>query len=152
MSSYHTIVTTFHLLNPKSGADNDEELKYKITGQDFIFDLLFIIDTFQPLTATMTAIQGLSVPIWKTPKYIDLLIDFYKNIEIRSVTGLLKVLIFYLAISFLAKLHGKVLILRHKMNLLPNGPKIVEHQRSLMSGLQESLRIALLRPIDLSLT
>ena len=88
LSSYKTLVTTFHLLNPKSAADNDEELKYKITGQDFIFDLLFFIDIFQPLTATMTALQGLSVPIWKTPKYIDLLMDFYKNIEIRAVTGL----------------------------------------------------------------
>jgi hypothetical protein len=38
--SLRTLVEAFHMMNPRSREDPDEELKYMIQGQDLLYDLV----------------------------------------------------------------------------------------------------------------
>ena len=75
-------------MNPRSDGDKNEELKYNILGQDFIYDLLFCLDAFRPMVIVIEKLQGLMVPIWKTRKWLSTLITFWQSIDINSLHGL----------------------------------------------------------------
>lgn len=86
--SYFALIRAFFVLNPGSAEDIDEELKYKICGQDFIYDLLFLLDVFAPVSVMMTAVQGMTTPIWKACKWARSLITFLGSISTTTGNGL----------------------------------------------------------------
>ena len=83
-ASYSQLHETFFTLNPRCRTDPDEELQYKIAGQDFVYDLLAILDIFKPITITMTALQGLNQPLWKTAKYTRALVEYLEGMDVED--------------------------------------------------------------------
>lgn len=75
-------------MNPRSEEDEDEELQYKIAGQDFIYDLLVILDILHPVIVCMDKLQSFSCPIWKTPKYLREVINALEAINVDTLCGL----------------------------------------------------------------
>jgi len=59
IASYPNLYRTFHVLNPRSKSDDNEENKYNISGRDFLFDILFLSDLFGPLIKVMIRLQKL---------------------------------------------------------------------------------------------
>ena len=55
--------------------DNEEVKEYKLAGQDFVFDLLEVIDLLWPLVLIMLRGQMLSCPGWKIASWIPQVID-----------------------------------------------------------------------------
>ena len=56
-------VQAFHELNPR--LDDNEEYQYMIEGWDFVYDLLFMLDVFDPIRQLMVRCQSLDTPVWK---------------------------------------------------------------------------------------
>ena len=52
----------YNLANPLSDADDSEELKFKITDQDFVFDLLATLDVMTPIDQVMKTLQTFALP------------------------------------------------------------------------------------------
>ena len=75
-------------MNPRAVSDVDEELKYKILGQDFIYDLLANLDILKPVVRAMEALQSFSTPIWKVVPYIRNVVKYLKDIDFSNYRGL----------------------------------------------------------------
>ncbi|XP_018026712.1 uncharacterized protein LOC108682107, partial [Hyalella azteca] len=86
--SLPTLVAGFHMMNPRSKDDPNEELKFMIQGQDFVYDLLFLLDFLGPLVQVMNALQNFTVPIWKQVKFSNSLIEHWKSISVETLAGL----------------------------------------------------------------
>ena len=52
----------YHLANPLSAEDDNEELKFKITGQDFVFDLLAVLDVMTSIDQVMKSLKTFALP------------------------------------------------------------------------------------------
>lgn len=87
-TSYQSYVKAFFKMNPLSEADENEELKFKIIGQDFIYDLLVLLDILNPVVKAMEALQSFSAPIWKVVPYLDSVIKYLKSINFSTFAGL----------------------------------------------------------------
>lgn len=57
-------------INTYRDHDNHELNEYKLAGQDFVFDLLGVIDLLWPLVLVMLRGQMLSCPGWKIAAWI----------------------------------------------------------------------------------
>ena len=75
-------------MNPLSAAGVDVEIKYKIAGQDYIYDLLLCTDILSPIVDVMNASQGLMEPIWKAYNWSARALSFLKSIDIKLCYGL----------------------------------------------------------------
>ena len=75
---YTAFCKTFIKVNPN--LVDHEQNQYKIMGQDFVFDLLCILDIMQPLSIVMIELQALDTPVWKAPIYISKLIKYLQSI------------------------------------------------------------------------
>ena len=61
-ASFRTLVKAYHLANPLSAEDDNEELKFKITGQDFVFDLLAVLDVMTSIDQVMKSLKTFALP------------------------------------------------------------------------------------------
>ncbi|XP_018014214.1 uncharacterized protein LOC108671228 [Hyalella azteca] len=86
--SLPALVEGFHAMNPRSKDDPNEELKFMIQGQDFVYDLLFLLDFLGPLVQTMNVLQDFAVPIWKVVKFTRSLINHWESISVSTLKGL----------------------------------------------------------------
>ena len=77
-------MAAYHEMNPRSANDPDDELKYKICGQDFVFDLLCIIDILNPIMKMMERAQDLQAPMWKVVGWQKVVVDFMEGMNIET--------------------------------------------------------------------
>lgn len=54
-------------------------------GQDYVLDLLSILDVMEPLKMGMEAVQGVSAAPWKTAKVYHRLMEHYEDINFSSL-------------------------------------------------------------------
>ena len=52
----------YNLDDPLSDADDSEELKFKIPGLDFVFDLLATLDVMTPIDQMMKTLHIFALP------------------------------------------------------------------------------------------
>lgn len=57
-------------------------------GQDYILDLLGLLDMFLPIKKTMEALQSSKIAPWKVSKFIESLSNHLKEIDFISMKGL----------------------------------------------------------------
>ena len=85
--AYHNLVAAYHAANPLSEGDDEEELKYLIQGQDFVFDLNAVVDIFTPIATVMTKLQSFSLPIYKVHAFCSTLLQYLDGLDIYSMVG-----------------------------------------------------------------
>ena len=67
--------------------DNREDYGYRLYGQNFVIDLLGLLDLLKPLAALMTQIQAQSCPGWKLTGYIPVVRNHTKQFIANLKSG-----------------------------------------------------------------
>lgn len=84
LECYDVYVQTYFELNPRSKEDEEEELKYKICGQDYVLDLICLCDLMKPIIDMMVRVQSLQVPIWKVVGWGTQVLTFIQEVDLDS--------------------------------------------------------------------